>query len=194
MRLNYWHNTPGHFVYKGFYRQLFDLLMLRRGIKSTVVIDTANGHIRFPDADAKIEKIHRREKALYALFMLEAANGGINFTPPTGGQKSLDKFNRHMDRLMQKYRMIYAKFGGTLSKAPNICDYSTRGPMLALLKKQIKALGNLLYHVDSYCIVRNEVLGNYTIDLPATMFYCSNEDGELVPLLQDEEWQHIAAI
>jgi hypothetical protein len=194
MRLNYWHNTSGHFVYKGFYRQLFDLLMLRRGIKSTVVIDTVNGHIRFPDADAKIEKIHRREKALYALFMLEAANGGINFTPPTGGQKSLDKFNRHMDRLMQKYRMIYAKFGGTLSKAPNICDYSTRGPMLALLKKQIKALGNLLYHVDSYCIVRNELLGNYTIDLPATMFYCSNEDGELVPLLQDEEWQHIAAI
>ena len=151
MRLNYWHNTPGHFVYKGFYRQLFDLLMLRRGIKSTVVIDTVN-------------------------------------------QKSLDKFNRHMDRLMQKYRMIYAKFGGTLSKAPNICDYSTRGPMLALLKKQIKALGNLLYHVDSYCIVRNELLGNYTIDLPTTMFYCSNEDGELVPLLQDEEWQHIAAL
>ena len=106
----------------------------------------------------------------------------------------MDKFNRHMDRLMQKYRMIYAKFGGTLSKAPNICDYSTRSPMLALLKKQIKALGNLLYHVDSYCIVRNEVLGNYTIDLPATMFYCSNEDGELVPRLQDEEWQHIAAI
>lgn len=42
--------------------------MLRKGVKSSVVIDTLKEQIYFPEADVKLEKIHRREKALYALF------------------------------------------------------------------------------------------------------------------------------
>lgn len=192
LQLNYLHEQPERFVYKGFYRQVFDLLMLQRGIKSTVVIDAASGNIKFPDADLVLGGVHRREKALYALFLLESVHGGINFTLPTGKQR-LEVYNRRMAQLMQKYRLIYVRFGGEASKAPNICDYSTRGPMIALLKRQILSLKSTLHHADSYCIMRNS-FGNYSVDIPSTMCYSLNVDGQLSLLHEDEEWQHIAAL
>ena len=192
LQLNYLHEQSERFVYKGFYRQVFDLLMLQRGIKSTVVIDAASGNIKFPDADLVLGGVHRREKALYALFLLESVHGGINFTLPTGKQR-LEVYNRRMAQLMQKYRLIYARFGGEASKAPNICDYSTRGPMIALLKRQILSLKSTLHHADSYCIMRNS-FGNYSVDIPSTMCYSLNVDGQLSLLHEDEEWQHIAAL
>lgn len=192
LNLNYLCNEPGHFVYKGFHRQVFDLLMLRKGIKSTIVVDTLSGSIRFPDADAEIVKVHRREKALYTLFLIESPSGGINFTPPRGKHR-MEVFNSHMEKLMRKYRLIYAKFGGDADKAPNICDYSIRGPMMSLLKKRIMLLDGVLSHADHYCISRN-LFGNYVVNLPASMCYCVNEEGALVPLNQDEEWLRIAAM
>lgn len=192
LQLNYLHEQSGRFVYKGFYRQVFDLLMLQRGIKSTVAVDSANGNIKFPDAEITLTGVHRREKALYALFLLESSRGGINFTKPDD-KKHIEKYDRRMEQLMQKYRCIYARFGGEASKAPNICDYSTRGPMVALLKKQIMALKGVLHHADSYCIKRN-VFGNYSIDILSSMCYCLNLEGQLCLLHEDEEWQNIAAL
>lgn len=65
-RLNYLKEESGRFIFRGFYKQIFDILMLRKGVKSSVVIDTVREQIYFPEADVKLEKIHRREKALYA--------------------------------------------------------------------------------------------------------------------------------
>ena len=66
LRLNYLQEETGRFIFRGFYKQIFDILMLRKGVKSSVVIDTLKEQIYFPEADVKLEKIHRREKALYA--------------------------------------------------------------------------------------------------------------------------------
>ncbi len=189
--LNYLHEEPGRFVYKGFYRQVFDLLMLRRGIKSSVVVDTVKGCISFPEADKKLD-VHRREKALYALFLLESPNGGINFTKPEGA-RFLERYNRHMEQLMRKYRIIYGKFGGDPAKAPNICDYSTRGPMLAMIKKKILALDDVLHHVSDYCIERN-FLGNYAVPLSSDLFCTVDAEGHFISLRDDEEWKEIAAM
>ena len=81
--LNYLREEKGRYIFTGFYKQIFDIYMVRKGIKSPVVIDVYRGHIRFSEADLKIEKLHRREMALYALFMLESASGGVIFSKPT---------------------------------------------------------------------------------------------------------------
>ena len=81
-RLNYLKEEKGRFIFTGLYKQIFDLYMLRKGIKSTVVVDVYRETIRFPEAEIKLEKLHRREKALYALFLLETRSGGINFSKP----------------------------------------------------------------------------------------------------------------
>lgn len=56
------------FVYRGYYKQVFDIFTDRKGVRSSVVIDLLHGEILLPEAEIKLSKLHRREKALYALF------------------------------------------------------------------------------------------------------------------------------
>ena len=167
--------------------------MLRKGVKSSVVIDTVREQIYFPEADVKLEKIHRREKALYALFLLESTSGGINFNKPSN-MKQLEKYEKRMNAIFKKYQVIYKKFGGEAEKAPNILDYSTRAPMIALLKKQILNLGDILFHADDYIIQRNSY-GNYGVRISPKLMVCRKGlDDSLEQLADSKEWLGILAL
>lgn len=193
LRLNYLQEETGRFIFRGFYKQIFDILMLRKGVKSSVVIDTLKEQIYFPEADVKLEKIHRREKALYALFLLESMSGGINFNKPVTA-KQLERYQKRMAAIMKKYQIIYKKFGGEADKAPNILDYATRAPMIALLKKQILKLNDVLFHAEDYIIQRN-MYGNYGVRISADlMTYQDGIDEGIKPLLDSDEWQKISAL
>lgn len=192
-RLNYLKEERGRFIFKGFYKQIFDIYMLRKGIKSPVVIDVYRGTIRFSEADMEIEKLHRREKALYALFMLESASGGINFSKPAF-PKGLARYQKRMEAVQEKYRLIYKKFGGEPQKAPDLSIPEIRLPMIALIKRQLKALGDALYHVDDYMIQRN-MFGNYCINVsPSLCCYSGINANEIYKLSDSEEWQRISAL
>lgn len=193
LHLNYLKEEKGRFIITGFYKQIFDLYMLRKGIKSAVVIDVYRETIRFPEADVKIEKLHRREKALYALFLLETASGGINFSKPTSAHQ-LVKYQKRMEAVQKKYQLIYKKFGGEPQMAPDLSKPETRLPMIALIKKQLKALGDVLYHVDDYMIQRN-VFGNYCVNIPPSLCcYCGVDTNDVCKLSDSEEWQRISAL
>ena len=193
LRLNYLKEERGRFIFTGLYKQIFDIYMLRKGIKSSVVIDVYREAIRFPEADTKLEKLHRREKALYALFLLESASGGINFSKPTT-PRQLEKYGKRMVAVQEKYKLIYKKFGGEPQKAPNLSISEIRLPMIALIKKQIKALGDVLYHVDDYMIQRN-MFGNYCINIPpALCCFCGVNTNDIYKLSDSEEWQRISAL
>lgn len=193
LRLNYLKEEKGRFIFTGFYKQIFDIYMLSKGIKSSVVIDVYRETIRFPEADVKIEKLHRREKALYALFLLESASGGINFSKPTTSHL-LAKYQKRMAAIQEKYKLIYKKFGGEPQNAPNLSKPETRLPMIALIKKQLKTLGDVLYHVDDYMIQRN-VLGNYCVNIsPSLCCYSGADAHDIYKLSDSEEWQRISAL
>ena len=193
LRLNYLQEETGRFIFRGFYKQIFDILMLRKGVKSSVVIDTLKEQIYFPEADVKLEKIHRREKALYALFLLESMSGGINFNKPVTA-KQLERYQKRMTAIMKKYQIIYKKFGGEADKAPNILDYATRAPMIALLKKQILKLNDVLFHAEDYIIQRN-MYGNYGVRISADlMTYQDGIDEGIKQLTDSDEWQRISAL
>lgn len=191
--LNYLREEKGRYIFTGFYKQIFDIYMVRKGIKSPVVIDVYRGHIRFSEADLKIEKLHRREKALYALFMLESASGGVNFSKPTTPNE-LARYTRRMTAVQEKYRLIYKKFGGEPQKAPDISKSEIRLPMISLIRKQLKALGDVLFHVDDYMIQRN-MFGNYCINIsPSLCCYCGVNANDIYKLSDSEEWQRISAL
>lgn len=192
-RLNYLREEKGRYIFTGYYKQIFDIYMVRKGIKSPVVIDVYRGHIRFSEADLKIEKLHRREKALYALFMLESASGGVNFSKPSTPNE-LARYTRRMTAVQEKYRLIYKKFGGEPQKAPDISKSEIRLPMIALIRKQLKALGDVLFHVDDYMIQRN-IFGNYCINIsPSLCCYCGVNANDIYRLSDSEEWQRISAL
>ena len=193
LRLNYLKEEKGRFIFTGFYKQVFDIYMLRKGIKSPVVIDIYRESVRFPEADVKIEKLHRREKALYALFLLESASGGINFSKPATPHQ-LARYQKRMDAVQEKYRLIYKKFGGDPQKAPNISIPEIRLPMIALIKKQLRAVGDVLYHTENYMIQRN-MFGNYCVNIPPSLCcYCGTDETDIHRLSDSEEWQKIAAL
>ena len=131
------------FVYRGYYKQVFDIFTDRKGVRSSVVIDLFHGEILLPEAEIKLSKLHRREKALYALFLLESGSGGINFSKPENA-KALKRFDHRMQLIQLKYEMIYEGFGGDKSRAPKIYLSENRLPMLSLIKQQIRQIGELL--------------------------------------------------
>lgn len=183
--LNYLTEEKGRFVFKGFHKFILDILMLRKGIRSRVVVDTYSEMIYFPDADVFIDKIHRREKALYALFLIETPNGGINFNKPTS-PVLIERYKSRMATIQAKYKMIYKMFGGDESLAPNIENAEIRSPMISLLKRQISKLGNVLHNVNDYIVQRN-AYDNYSISLPVDLYYSrESPQGELVSLLSSE--------
>lgn len=164
MTLAYLLEEPGRFIFRGFYRQLLQLVMLKKGIRSSVLVDTVKGEIIFPEADIKVSGLHRREKALYALALLESPAGGLRFAKPEG-VRHLDDYQRRMAALQQKYDCIYQLFGGDKGCAPRIDVPETRSPMLSLINRQINKLGDVLYHIDDYLIKRN-AYANYEVKLP----------------------------
>lgn len=193
LSLNRLKEEKGRFIYTGFYKQIFDLYMLRKGVKSSVVIDVYRGQIRFPEADVQIEKLHRREKALYALFLLESASGGINFVKPETPRQFM-KYKKRMDAVQTKYQLIYKKFGGEPENAPDISVSEIRLPMLALIKKQLKPFEEVLFHVDDYMVQRN-MFGNYCVNIhPSLCCCCGLNSNEISTLSESIEWQKISAL
>jgi hypothetical protein len=193
ININNLKQEKGRFIYTGFYKQIFDLFMLRKGIKSSVVVDIYRNEIRFPEADAKIEKLHRREKALYTLFLLESASGGINFVKPET-PRQFAKYKKRMEAVQTKYKLIYKKFGGEPENAPDISVSEIRLPMIALIKKQLKSLEGVLFHVDDYMIQRN-MFGNYCVSIHPSLCCCCGLDSKDINTLSDSiEWQKISAL
>ena len=191
--LDYLQEKKGRFVYRGFYRQLLELIMLRKGIKSSVLIDSVKGEISFPEADVIVDKLHRREKALYALFLVESPSGGINFTKPSN-PKQLERYECRMKALQEKYGLIYEKFGGERANAPRLEVPEIRLPMISLIKRQINKLSSVLYHVDDYIIHRN-IYGNYGVGISANNCLCRDFDQpEVMPIEESKSWQRILAL
>jgi hypothetical protein len=191
--LNPIYEEKQRFVYHGFYKQIFDSFVYKKGIRSSVVVDLVHGDILLPEADTKITGLHRREKALYALFLLESSSGGINFNKPNG-IRSLDKYNHRMAAIQQKYEILYENFGGERSKAPQIELPENRLPMISLIKRQFRQLGDLLNQPDDYLVQRN-MFGNYCVTIPPELCLCfDTATASIRPFEESEFWGHLLAM
>lgn len=191
--LNPTYEEKHRFVYHGFYKQIFDSFIYKKGIRSSVVVDLVRREILLPEADAMITGLRRREKALYALFLLESSSGGINFNKPAG-TKLLDKYNRRMAVIQQKYEIIYEQFGGERSKAPQLELPTNRLPMIAFIKKQLRQLGDLLNQSDDYLVQRN-MFGNYCVTIPPELCLCfDTATSSIRPFGDSDFWRRLLAM
>ena len=191
--LNPIYEEKQRFVYHGFYKQIFDSFIYKKGIRSSVVVDLVHGDILLPEADSKISGLHRREKALYALFLLESSSGGINFNKPNGA-KSLERYNHRMTAIQRKYEIIYENFGGERSKAPQIELPENRLPMISLIKRQFRQLGELLNQPDDYLIQRN-MFGNYCVTIPPELCLCfDTATASVRPFEESDFWGRLLAM
>ena len=161
-------DEKGSFLYNGFYRQIFEILLLQKAITCHLLVDFVHGTISFPEIDVVLRSLHRKEKAFYTLFIYEAystaiknedgtiiQNGGINFNPPIIS-KQLGAYNKRMDLLQKKYNKIYEAFGGDAKTAPDITNSDIRLPMISGIKRAIKKHSEKIYDSERFMINRDK--------------------------------------
>lgn len=178
-------DEKGSFLYNGFYRQVFEILLLQKSVMCHLLIDLIHGIISFPEIDLTLTGLHRKEKALYTLFVYEAfntaikdedgvvkQNGGINFTPPASA-KQLARFNRRMELLQRKYAKIYAAFGGDADNAPDITKADIRLPMISGIRRAITKQREKIYYADRFIINRDKN-GIYGLSAHLDVFQCKD--------------------
>ena len=106
------------FHFHGFYKQLLDIFLIRKNIRSHILIDPYKEEIFFPDIDAKATGLHRRERALYAMLLCCGAEG-LNFNLPKSND-ALARYNKRISKIQDRYRAIYSMFGGEGETAPDL--------------------------------------------------------------------------
>ena len=108
--------------------------------------------------------------------------------------KSLDKYNHRMAAIQRKYEIIYENFGGERSKAPQIELPENRLPMISLIKRQFRQLGDLLNQPDDYLIQRN-LFGNYCVTIPPELCLCLDTATASIKSFEESEfWGKLLAM
>jgi hypothetical protein len=178
------------FLYYGFYKQLLEIFLIRRNIRSRVFIQPYTEEFVFPDIDEKLSKLHRREKALYLLLLIMSSEGGINFNQPKMA-KELSHYDQKMQRIQNKYQLIYKYLGG--EKAPDLRQPEIRRPIISCLKKSLSNLENVLYNFQDYTITKDEY-GTLKIDLEPEVQYLYEAHSGYVQLSKTELYAKVKKI
>lgn len=180
------------FLYHGFYKQLLDIFMMRKNVRSRVVINPYTEEISFPDIDSKLEKLHRREKALYILILILTYEGGVNFNPPTSG-KQLERYYAKMNAIQERYQIIYELFGGEKDKAPDLIQPEIRRPIISCLKKSLNLLKDTLYNSEDYMITKDE-FGNLRVGLEQDLQYIHSGINGIIRLADSDIFKKITKV
>lgn len=179
------------FHFHGFYKQLLDIFLVRQNIRSVIYLDPYKEEVIFPDIDAKAMGLHRRERALYALLLCQGADG-INFSAPKS-VVALERYNRRMKRIQQRYSTIYAMFGGERETAPDLSVPEIRRPIFSCLKRSIKNL-QALYNPEDYNITKSGD-GAFSVNVEPELVYVYQLDkDEPVPLHESEMFRKWASL
>ena len=179
------------FHFHGFYKQLLDIFLIRRNIRSSIVIDPFKEEIFFPEIDARASGLHRRERALYALLLCQGPEG-LDFSAP-GNASGLSGYNRRMERIQKRYAEIYGMLGGDPASAPDLTDPQIRRPIVACLRRPLKSLP-ALYNPDDYNVTKNSG-GVFSVHIEPSLVYVVELGGdEPVPLAASElyrRWEQV---
>lgn len=184
-------NQSNKFYFDGFNKQLIDIFLVRRNIRSSVLINPYKEEIAFPEIDTKASGLHRRERALYTLLLCQG-RFGINFnTPKTGAE--LERYKQRMHKIQRRYVEIYKLFGGNQDAAPDLSIAEIRRPMFSCLKRSLRNL-RALYNPDDYNITKSDD-GSFSVNIEPELVYVRQSDSDKpVPLLKSDLYRKWAEL
>ncbi|MDE5929599.1 MAG: hypothetical protein K2H03_03865 [Muribaculaceae bacterium] len=179
------------FHFHGFYKQLLDIFLVRRNIRSAIHLNPYKEEIFFPDIDSKAMGLHRRERVLYALMLCQGRDG-INFNLPKSAD-AMERYKRRMKRIQQRYTAIYEMFGGDKEIVPDLSIPEIRRPIFSCLKRSIRNLP-ALYNPDDYNISK-DADGSFSVNIePELVFVHQLGSDNPVPLVESEMYRRWSQI
>lgn len=177
------------FLYHGFYKQLLDIYLIRRNVRSTVNIHPYKEEILMPEIDMKLTKLHRREKALYLLLLIVSKEGGINFNLPKNA-KQAQVYERRMNLFQNRYKVVYELFGGEKGGAPDLTQAEIRRPIISCLRRSLAEIGGVLYNANDY-MINKDTDGYIKVNLDDEELYIFEPEKGYVILNESEIYQRI---
>lgn len=173
------------YLYYGFYKQLLDIFLVRKNIRSKIIIDPNREEILLPDIDQKLSGLSRRDKAMYALFLILMKYGGFSFNCPMT-HKQIQQYNDKLAKFKKQYEIVYGFMGGDKEKVPDVSSAEIRRPIFSRIKKSLISMSEMLYNVDDYLITKNSY-GTYNVNVESDAIYVKDwKTGMLIPLFDSE--------
>lgn len=180
------------YLYYGFYKQLLDIFLIRKNIRSKIVIDPYHENILFPDIDQKLNGLTRRDKAMYVLFLILMNDNGFSFkSPTTSGQ--IQKYNNKISTFQKQYEIVYGFMGGDKNKVPDVGSAEIRRPIFSRIKKSLMNISEMLYNVNDYLITKNSY-GIFNVNIEPTTIYIKEWNSKVLkPLQKSDIWNKVVA-
>lgn len=180
------------FHFHGFYKQLLDIFLVKRGTRSDIIINPFREEIYFKDIETRLSDINRRERALYTLLLCQGSDG-LDFRRPTAGARGLKLYERRMERIKRRYAAIYEMMGGNPTTVPDLSSPEIRRPIVARLRRSLGRLDNL-YNPEDYNVSSIDK-GVLTVDIsPDKVFVSSISDDKPVPLVDSELYRRVISL
>lgn len=181
------------YLYYGFYKQLLDIFLVRKNIRSRIVINPFKEEISFPDIDQSLSGLTRRDKALYVLFLFLKDSNGFSFSLPRN-KMQMASYDRKMSQLQAMYRRVYSFMGGDADGVPDLCSSTTRRPIISRINKSISQLSELLYNVNDYLIAKN-LYNVYNVNVESDMvFVVDGLSNDLQPFAKASIYKDLSII
>lgn len=177
------------FLYHGFYKQLLDIYLIRRNVRSTVNVHPYKEEILMPDIDMKLTKLHRREKALYLLLLIVSKEGGINFNLPQNA-KQAQIYEKRMRLFQNRYKVIYELFGGERGGAPDLTQAEIRRPIISCLRRSLAEISGVLYNANDY-MINKDVDGYIKVNLDDKKLFIFEPERGYVYLYESDIYRKI---
>lgn len=146
-------DAVGKFMYCGYFKQLFDIYLLRNAERSTVLIDMDNEQLLLPEIDRKVDgPVHTKEKAFYLLVLFEMLSGdGLDFQKPQSVH-DFDAYDRRLKAYQLRFNLLYRFMGGSVGMEPDISVTETRQQMKSRVNRYFKQISEALYQSADYML------------------------------------------
>ena len=179
------------FHFFGFYKQLLDIFLIRKNIRSTILIDPYRDEILFPEIDAELSNVGLSERALYILLLCQG-NEGLNFKQPGRNDSKIEheRYKKRMEKIQKRYSEIYKNFLGAERDPADISQRTTRSPLIARLRASVKLLKGL-YNPKDYTIA--EADKHLFIHIDPSMVFVGTKK-ESIPLLESDIYRRIKGL
>lgn len=172
--------SHGQFMYHGFYKQLFDIYVLQRGVKSGILLDLIKGGLFLSELAVEIAGLHRRDKALYILLLVESEKGGLDFSLPKTAKEKIN-YEKRIKSIQSKYNLIYQALNGDKTNVPRLEDPEIRRPIISNIRRCINKMSDILRNVNDYNVCKNSY-GHFCVNMPLDRVYVreSVQDSEQI--------------
>ena len=182
--------ADGQFPYNGYFKQMFDIYLLKNAERSSIVIDLEAENVLLPEVGRKLDgPIHTKEKAFYVLTLVEMCGNGLCFRLPVSAN-DLSDYNKRLECYQRRFNYLYRCMGGSVGLEPDLSVPETRQQMKSRINKYFKQAADVLYQGGDY-LMQLDKKGVLSTRFELSGVFVKDRKGGISSLTESELFKHL---